>query len=573
MSKTYIGAYNVVNPNLAYNQSNGTVANPMTSDLDAGSNKIINLANPADSGDAVNLGYLESVVPDASKFIDNPLTSTLNANNNVISNVVALTMKDTVQDLTTYTMTLVNGALVSENASDPSSVQLHITINETLGKPYYTDFRSHPISNVSLIGFNDGGVISKSDSSFQLNQPLDMNNNYIKDVQNIQFYNAPPLEIDLSNNLVYDDSIIVTASNINGYIAQANWEPTASSDLTMSSHNINFTSGNIVMQSGSILLNNSVSLNVNNNNDLTVGNNTVIACSDKILGSVPMVDSTPNSAIAIDRMNPIMWASDTIIKSGIFDNPVFDVEITMTPQAGTMAVDTSTCSIELGIGSIQNPLNGGTYAVFATYTGGFTQHENGDITCKFRTDEISPYLTTSTWSDCCSTVATTNFYVSIMACAVAITNPDYNIINIQSSSATINVVSTNDQFKDNELINVNNNVSIQSYNVSSVGQLETGVTTINIFDYANNTSLVNLGSLYVSCMVVSTSLCLKISAFIFDNQIVPSSGTQQIIYKDASFVSCVLGLNDFQLSIQLTMNSNLVGIAPCKCKTKIMCPI
>ena len=70
MSKTYIGAYNVVNPNLAYNQSNGTVANPMTSDLDAGSNKIINLANPADSGDAVNLGYLESVVPDASKFID-----------------------------------------------------------------------------------------------------------------------------------------------------------------------------------------------------------------------------------------------------------------------------------------------------------------------------------------------------------------------------------------------------------------------------------------------------------------------------------------------------------------------
>lgn len=566
MSKTYIGAYNVVNPNLAYNQSNGTVANPMTSDLDAGSNKIINLATPADSGDAVNLQYLESVIPDASKFIENPLTTTLNANNNVISNVVALTMKDAVQDLTTYTLTLENGGLVSENASDASSVQLHITVNETIGKPYFTDFRSHPITHLSSLGFDDGGAITKSNSSFQFNQPLDMNNNYIKDVQNIQFFNAPPLEIDLSNNLVYADSIIVTASNINGYIAQANWEPTASSDLTMSSHNINFTSGNIVMQSGSILLNNTIPLNVDTNNDLNYDYNKVIVCKNRVLGNIPMSDSTPNSAIDIKALTPILLANNSWGTSGIFADPVFDIELTITPQAGSTNIDLSKLELVFQLSDSQNPINSSIVKDYIHYTGGFQKDANGIITCHFKTNVASPYLQiVNSW-----TTATQDlggiFFLSVSA-----TNNTSNDTYIQTATAVVNVISTDDAMASNEIIDINNNASLQTCSVSAPIELDSGATTINIFDYSTNTALQTVGSFYASGTIVANNLCLKFSMFIVDNQIVSSSGSQNIIYKDASFESCTFQISNHILQATLTMQGNQTGT--CKCKTKIMCPI
>lgn len=574
MSKTYIGAYNIVNPNIEYNQNDGTVNNPMTSDLDAGSNKIINLSNPADAGDSVNLGYLQSVLPNEADFVQNPLTGTLNANNNIISNVTALYMKDAVQDLTTYIVTTENGAIISTNASDDSSSLMHIAINEGgTTKPYFTDFRTFPITNLSTLEFSDGGTISKSSSSFQFNQPLDMNNNYIKDVQNIQFFNAPPLEIDLSNNLLYDDAIVVTANNIAGYISAGNWEPNASSDLNMTTHNINLTTGNINLDSGQLVLNESYAVGVDSANNLTYDKNIVLTCQANILGSVPMVDSTPSTAIGIDRLTPIVFAVNTISKVGIFDNPVFDIELTMTLQ-DNYTINLNSAELEIGLCNAQNPINSDNIGGLLTYTGGFKQLENGNLYVRFRTDESSENMNIiNTWTQACNLVSASNFYVYVLASAVSITDPNTNIVNVQSSTINFNVIDPSDPLPNNELININENCKLQTYNVSTPVQLINGTVTIDIFDYSNNVSLIDNGSFYVKCTVVGTNLCIKFSTFIFDNTIVTSSGSQNIIYKDASFVSCGLFLNASVLSVQIVMNSNLVGLSMCKCKTKIVTPI
>ena len=358
MSKTYIGAYNVINPNEIYNQTSGTVTNPMTSDLDAGGNKIINLGNPADAGDVVCLSYLESVLPVTTGFIQNPMTSTLNANNNSIVNIPTLVLKDAVQSLTTYSLALENGSVVTNDVSDTESALMHIAINQGgTSKPYFTDFRGHPISNIGELNLLSGGKISGANNSIQLNCPLDMNNNYIKDVQNIQFFNAPPLEIDLSNNLVYDDSIVVTAANIGGYISQANWEPNAASDLNMTTHNINLTTGNVNLQTGKLIMNNTYSIGTDVNNDLTFDNNKVIVCEPKKLQSLQFSDSTPGSAMTIDRLNPIVFMNDSISQTGNLVNPVFDINIAMTMQT-VFTANLDSAQIEIGLCNVPNPLNG-----------------------------------------------------------------------------------------------------------------------------------------------------------------------------------------------------------------------
>ena len=570
MSKTYVGAFNVINPNETYNQSNGTVNNPMTSDLDAGLNKVINLANPADPGDAVNLSYMESVIPDTSGFIQNPLTSALNANNNTIANVSSITMKDVVQPLTTYTLILENGALTTENASDSQSVLLHLAINEGgTSKPYYTDMRGFPITNLGSLGFLDGGVISKGSSSFQLNQPLDMNNNFIKDVQNIQFFNAPPLEIDFSNNLLYDDAIVVTADNINQYISQANWEPNAGSDLNMNTYNINLPSGDINLESGQLVLN-EFPLGVDSNNNLSFDKNPVLSCKPHIFGSLPMVDSTPGSYIAINELNPVMWSADSMYRSGFSNNPVFDIELTMT-LTQNIPVNLDTAQVNIGLSNLQNPLNSTSFGHLLTYTGGFNQLSNGNLHVRFRTDVPSPHLSiTQSWTDACTSVGVQPFYMYIQASAQSVTNPNTTVINVQSSSVNFNVIDPSDPFVINEALNINENCKLQTYNISSPVMLKNGKVTINIFDYSQNSALLTSGSFYVKCMVVATNLCIKFSTFIFDNAVVSSSGSQTVIYSDASFESCILELNAGVLSVNITMNSNLAITSMCKCKTKIM---
>ena len=570
MSKTYIGAYNIVNPNLSYNQSSGSVNNPMTSDLDAGLNKIVNLANPADPGDAVNLSYMESIIPNTSGFIQNPLTSALNANNNTIANVASVTMKDAVQPLTTYSLVLENGALTTENASDPDSVLLHLAINEGgTSKPYYTDMRGFPITNLGTLGFLDGGIISKNSSSFQLNQPLDMNNNYIKDVQNIQFFNAPPLEIDLSNNLLYDDAIVVTANNIGGYISSANWEPSASSDLNMNTFNINLPSGDINLNSGQLVIN-EFPLGVDENNNLSFDKNPVLACKPHVFGTIPMLDSTPGSSVSIIELNPVMWSANAMYKSGFSDSPVFDIDLTMS-LTENIPVNLETAQISIGLSNLQNPLNSTSFGQLLTYTGGFNQLPNGDLHVRFRTDEPSQHLVIiKSWLDACTSVGVQPFYMYIQASAQSVTNPNTTVIDVQSSTVTFSVLDPSDPFVVNEALNINENCKLQTYNITSPVMLKNGKVTINIFDYSQNSALLTSGSFYVKCMVVATNLCIKFSTFIFDNAVVSSSGSQTVIYSDASFESCILNLNAGVLSVDITMNSNLAITSMCKCKTKIM---
>ena len=269
----------LINPNLPYNATSGNLTNPLTTTLDCAQNSIINLAPPADAQDAVNLEYFEANMPVTDTFIENPLTATLNANNYSITNLPSITVKDTVESLTTYQLLLENGSVVCYNQSgDYSSALMHIAINQGgTSRPYFTDFRGHPISNVGSLTILSGGTISGSNSSIQINCPLDVNNNYIKDIQNMQFFNGGSLEMDLSNNLLYNDSIVVTANNIGGYISAANWEPNAASDLNMTSHDINFTTGNVILDSGDLILNNSFPVSTDADNDLTPLRSRVIA--------------------------------------------------------------------------------------------------------------------------------------------------------------------------------------------------------------------------------------------------------------------------------------------------------
>lgn len=564
---------NLVNPNLLYNAgNNGTVNNPMTISLDAAENSIVNLPNPSTSGEPVTLAYFNENIPDTSGFITNPFTSTVNANNNSIVNVPYISWKDAITPLETWAMTLENGGIIVGSATDNENVIMNLCINQGgTSKPYFTDMRGFPFTNVGTIGLLNGGNVFGSSGAININSPLDVNNNYIKDIQNLQFYNGGSLLMDPSDNLLYNDSIVVTSSNINGYISAANWEPTAASNLNMGTYDVKFTTGSIVLDSGDLVLNNSFAVGTDQDNDLTFDENKLLVCKANILGSIPMIDSTPGQSIGIEAANPIMFASGTISAVGIFQNPVFQVDLTMQLET-VYTVDVSQTYVEIVLSNTQNPLNG-TPEVFCRFSEGFNQLENGDLVCSFRTDEQSPFISIlQPWSTCVAALAS-NFYVSIVAYSVALTNPETDYINVSSSTISLNVIAPGNQFLKNELVNVNNDCSIQTYNVSAPVQLSNGTTTINIFDYSSNTALLNNGSFYIKCNVVATNLCIKFSTFIFDNEIVTSTGSQNVIYKDASFVSCGLYLNAGVLSVEIVMNENLVALSMCKCKTKIVSPV
>lgn len=564
---------NLINPNVSYNSTSGSVTNPLTASLDAGQNNIINLADPVNSDDAVTLSYLESQLPNTSNFMSNPLTTTLNANNHSIVNVPSITFKDVITPLETWSMTLENGGVVISSATDSDNVLMNLCINQGgTSKPYFTDVRGFPFTNVGSIGILNGGNISGSNSSIQLNCPLDINNNYIKDIQNLQFFNGGSLRMDSSDNLLYNDSIVVNANNIGSYISAANWEPNAASNLNMSSYDLNFTTGNIVLDSGDLFLNNSFAVAIDADNDFTFDEDKVVVSKASTLGTIEMVDSTPGTAITINGGNPILLSSGNISAVGIYENPNFQIDIEMVLETA-FTVDLTETYVEICLSNTQNPLNS-TPEVFCRFVGGFNQLSNSNIVCTFRTDEVSPHFAiTKPWSECVAALAS-NFYVSIIASSVAVDNPETNIINVSSSTATFNVISTGNQFLNNEIVNVNNNCKLQTYNVSVPVPLQSnGTVTIDIFDYYANNALMNSGSFYLKGTVVATNLCIKFSAFVFDNSIVTSSGSQSIVYQDASFVSCGLYLNAGVLSVQIAMNDNLDIESMCKVKTKIVTPL
>jgi hypothetical protein len=175
------------------------------------------------------------------------------------------------------------------------------------------------------------------------------------------------------------------------------------------------------------------------------------------------------------------------------------------------------------------------------------------------------------WITACNTLGVSNFYIYVLATAQSVENPSTNIINVQSCTVNFNVIDSSNQFSNQELVNINDNNSIQLYQSSLPVELVPNYSNeIIIFDYSQNTKLLSAPSFYVKCMVIASNLCIKFSTFIFDNTIVEASGSQNIIYKDDSFVSCGLYLNNNVLSVNIVTNTNLNIVSMCKCKTKIM---
>ena len=122
---------NLINPNLISSSGNdGAVTNPLTSNIDCAGFSLLNVASPSNSGDAVNLGYLQGVLP-PSDALTNPLTQNLDLNSHELTNVTGILVKDSVNTLNSYWITCENGGIVTSSATDSSDTKLFICINES----------------------------------------------------------------------------------------------------------------------------------------------------------------------------------------------------------------------------------------------------------------------------------------------------------------------------------------------------------------------------------------------------------------------------------------------------------
>ena len=243
------------NDNLQFG-NNQILTTPLQSDLDMSGNKITDLPTPTTNSEPVTLGYFNQNIPSITNLIENPLTENLDADNNSLLNIQSLSLVDVLQPANKYYANIFNGSFMNTNI-DNGNDRLHIIATNEGGPafPYNTDFRSLPITNLSQLGFNDGGVISKANNTFQFNQPLDLNNNYLKDVHNIQFYNSGTLTTDTSDNLEYNNNVVITTDNIAQYIQEHNWTGEAESDLHMNTFNINNVNNIQLQQASAITLN------------------------------------------------------------------------------------------------------------------------------------------------------------------------------------------------------------------------------------------------------------------------------------------------------------------------------
>jgi hypothetical protein len=558
MSKTYYGNLNVINPNVAYNNSS-SLSNPLTSNLDCASYNIINVGNPSDPNDAVNLSYLNSVIsglPDASGVVTNPMTSNLDMSYNGILHLKYATIQDSV-NTGMYTLVSENGSLTMMNNMDSEDIQHTLTVNETLGKPSFLDFRGSTLQNVNIIDLGGCSIGTNSSSEMTVNSNLNLQNNNLDGVRGLSFYNAPDLIIDLSNNLLYNNSVVINADNIQSYISQANWEPNASSDLNMNTHNIEMTTGKLVMNNNNI--------NTDVDNDLSYNSSKVLVSKPKVLQKLHFVDSTPGTGIGIYELNPILFLNNSISAVGNLVNPVFDISINMVLQ-NNFSVNLDTAEINIGLSNMQNPLNSNKIAGLLTKTGGFTQNSDGSLSVRFRSDDSD--LQGESWSNACALINSSNFYIYIQAQASAVTNMSTNIITVQSSTVYFNVIDTNNQFEQNEIININNNVSLQTYNTTPSLSLENGNNIITLFT-VSPTIIENNNSIYFKTTLMGSNFCVKISCFIFDGSIIPETLSSSILYNYGNFQNCTISYTGGSI-IGTIISQNTVAQLNVVCKSKIV---
>jgi len=537
---------NLVNPNPSYNAgNNGSVANPMTVTLDCAQNSIINLPEPVNAGDAVNLSYLEATIPNLDEFVSNPLTETLNANNNIISNVVGFTMKDAVQNLTTYSMFLMNGGVATVNASDSLSVQHCITINETEGKPYFTDFRSHGVTNLSSVGFSDGGVISIGSSTFQFNHPVDLNNNYIKDVQYLEFYNGGSLDCDPSDNLTYNSDIVVTSANIDTYIAKASWEATANSDLEMDEYNIN-------LSGGKVYLSQQLALTAESDSTLTYGGCEVIVRKPDISETISFTEYSPTTSVNVNVEGgfPMSGSDATIGSSDInLSSPTFDVNVAITTSTST-SFDITTAYVIIGLCDQTNPVNSDHTAEFLKVHGAcFTSTGSGNYFVKVNTGDSNPNVDVlMPWSNVWTALTVNTAYVYASMYAQTGSGGDVYIGSFVCSINVVESTSDNDFYLSIDKTKLSNGI-VTINNASELIQTYQGVSNVSQTNGLNNLYTVNLptisgdGLIYLSGLIASSHYVVKIKCIIQNGSIVSGSNTATVIFEqgnvltDATFVS------------------------------------
>jgi hypothetical protein len=440
---------------------------------------------------------------------------------------------------------------------DAEDIQHTLTVNETLGKPSFLDFRGGTLQNVNIIDLGGCSIGTNSSSEMTVSTTLNLQNNNIDGVRGLSFFNAPDLTIDLNNNLLYNNSIVVNADNIEGYISQANWEPNASSDLNMSTHNIEMTTGKLLMN------NNSISSDADN--DLSYNSSKVLVSKAKVLQSLDFVDSTPGTGIGIYELNPILFLNNSISAVGNLNNPVFDISINMMLQ-NSFTVNLNTAIVNIGLSNMQNPLNSNKIAGLLTKTGGFTQNSDGSLSVRFRSDDSD--LVGESWSNACALINSSNFYIYIQAQASAITNMTTNIITVQSSTVDFNVIDTSNQFEQNEIININNNVSLQTYNVTPSFSLQNGNNIIDLFTL-NQSIVGHNNSVSFKTTLMGSNFCVKLYCFIFDGLIVPSTLTSQVLYNYGNFESCTLTYSNGVIAGTIGL-INAVSEINLVCKSKIL---
>jgi hypothetical protein len=341
MSRVYYS--NLINPNLAYNSGTTNVTNPLTQDLDAGENSVVNLRAPVGSGDAVPLGYFNTHVP--SGGLENPLTENLDMGDFRIINLA-----DPSGNNDAVNLQYLNSVLPSAGVTNPLTEELNadgqsiINVNmlyfqnendAATGVGLQSNYGTVSMDgNLQLGNFSIGAntaqflnlhVSESNDPSNNMYQVMiyggqlytqqlnagngkwylyqsncDLANNPVKNVQYVSFNGAGTLDCDLQDNLTYNSDIVVTAANVQNYVDQHDWTPTAASDLNMADYSVvNAKSFQFNGASQAVL-------NVDTSDNLVYNNELIVARQQDIISSEArqFTEYIPGQSVAMNG-NPI----------------------------------------------------------------------------------------------------------------------------------------------------------------------------------------------------------------------------------------------------------------------------
>ena len=410
MSHQYIpDSYNLINPNVIFNGTNQNLTNPLSQDLDMGLNKIINLSNPGDPNDGVNLSYLESVLPNVSGFVENPLTENLDCGTKAITNADYLQLNDLVitGDQSSQIF-ITNKKLVVQNSEVNGDRQLLISVNETYGLTSNTDFFINDIINVKSLQFSsvapnsgfenitlvpstNGQLLTYDEHNLIMDSTLQENNDdlgYLRNNQNCDFGNHQLNNISslsISGNslsvsdgdLLFNSDTVINSSNISQYVSQTQFNGTASSDLNMMNYSIN----NALQYK----IAGDKAYTTISDNTPSFGLNQIVTYPSDVLETIIFNNDIISSPVQLNSETPaIINNSVTITKNSSMGAQIFDFSISVVISEN-YTIDPSTFYILVDIWNI-NQLSHGIW--LRINYGEFTQTGN-ILKCNFNTSQLT----------------------------------------------------------------------------------------------------------------------------------------------------------------------------------------